>query len=280
MSTENDEQKTFWERFADVWVRQQDDLDRLMAPVLDGVLHRAELQAGQRVLDIGCGTGTSTLRAAHQVGGDGHVTGVDISEPMLARARDLAAGVANVEFSTADAADYPFAAHSMDAAISRFGVMFFVDPVRAFANIRTSLKPGARMTMAAWGPLDANPWFQVPMYAAKRRLGAPPAVDPDAPGPLAFRDPERVLKILHAAGFSQSDVDVEDLHLTPPGDLAEVAKHASSIGPAARTMEHFEGSEADLAAIAEDVAGTFAQFQTPDGVRVPARINFFTATAP
>lgn len=280
MTNENDDQKDFWERFANVWVTQQSELDALMAPVLDGVLDRAAIKPGARVLDIGCGTGTSTLRAAQIAGTDGHVDGIDISEPMLAQARANAVGTSNLDFQTADAANYGFMPRTYDDVISRFGVMFFVDPGKAFANIRSAMKPGARITMAAWGPLDANPWFQVPMYAAKRHLGAPPAIDPDAPGPLAFRDPQRVLKILTEAGFTQTGVDEADLLLTPSGDLHEVARHASSIGPAARTMEHFDGSEADFHAIASDVAERFAVFETPAGFQVPARINFYTAEAP
>jgi SAM-dependent methyltransferase len=280
MSNENDDQKAFWERFAEHWVNHQSELDALMAPVLDRVLTHADLKPGQTVLDIGCGTGTSTLLASKSVSPNGSVDGVDISEPMLKRARDNAIGTGNVTFMTADAADYPFPGSHYDIAISRFGVMFFADPIKAFANIRKAMKPKAKITMASWSRLDANPWFQVPMYAAKKRLGAPPPVDPDAPGPLAFRDIERVLGILNAAGFETCDGKSEHLLLTPPGDLAQVAEHAASIGPAARTMEYFEGTQEDFAAIANDVAEAFREYVSENGVCVPAEINFFTATAP
>lgn len=280
MSRENDDQKAFWEAFAELWVSKQSDLDALMEPVLDGVFSRAALQSGERVLDVGCGTGTSTLRAAQAVTAQGHVFGADISEPMLVRAREAARGVDHVTFQTTDVADHPFEAGSFDQVISRFGVMFFTDPVAAFANILKAMRPGAHLTMACWSELQANPWFQVPMYAAKERLGAPPSLDPDAPGPLAFRNIDRVVGILTAAGFDAIDANVEQLLLTPPGNLAEVGVHAASIGPAARTIEHFEAGRADFEAIARSIAQSFAGYVTPDGVKVPAEINFFTARAP
>lgn len=280
MSEENEDQRVFWEGFAVKWVDQQSELDALMAPVLDGVFERAALAPGQRVLDIGCGTGTSSLRAVDAVGATGSVLGVDISEPMLQRARTLAKDSSNLSFETADAADFAFPDNGFDAVISRFGVMFFADPVKAFVNIRRAMGPGARLTMAAWSMLDRNPWFSVPMYAAKERLGAPPAVDPDAPGPLAFRDIERVTGILAAAGFAAIEGEYRDLMLTPTGDLPQVAMQASSIGPVTRTMDHFEGTEEDLKAIARKVETGFSDFETSLGLRIPAGINFFTATAP
>ncbi len=280
MTLENAEQKEFWEQFADLWVTHQTKLDALMAPVLSGVLGRAALEPGQRVLDVGCGTGLSTLQAAQIVGPKGFVEGIDISEPMLTRARSNAKGVKNARFVTADAAAHPFRFAEFDAVISRFGVMFFIDPVKAFSNMRRGMKPGAKITMASWSHLNVNPWFQVPMYAAKQRLGAPPPLDADAPGPLAFRDIDRVCNILSEAGFVTASGEAAELHLTPPGELIEIARQAASIGPAARTMEYFKGTEEDLEAIAQNVAKRFQDYDTLDGVRVPAVINFFSATAP
>lgn len=280
MTGSNTQQKEFWEAFASSWVNQQVELDGLMAPVLDEILARAELQPGQRVLDIGCGTGTSTLRAAEAVAPGGSVLGADISEPMLDYARHRAADMAAVEFATVDAAEFDFPSAHFDQVVSRFGVMFFSDPVLAFRNIARALKPGARLTMACWSVLDANPWFRVPMYAAKAQLGAPPAVDPDAPGPLAFRDVERVIGILQQAGFSDPQAAVEPVTLTPPGSRDAVARHAVTIGPASRAIRHFEATEADVYAIIARVKDDMAPFATPAGMRVPAEINFFSALAP
>ena len=280
MTIPNEDQKVFWENFSAVWVDQRRELDGLMAPVLNAVLDRADLADGQTVLDVGCGTGTSTIRAAALVAPSGRVIGADIAEQMLAYARTRIAGIDNIEFQTVDVAQHAFEDASFDRVISRFGVMFFDDPVAAFSRIRCAMKPGGRLVMACWGPLAANPWFRIPMYAAKAQLGAPPAVDPDAPGPLAFRDIDRVTGILKAAGFEEIVAEVERLKLTPPGDLRAVATHASSIGPASRTVEHFKADTSDVAAIIDRVSDGMAEFMTPQGARVPAEINLFSALVP
>lgn len=278
MSQDNSDQAAFWTTSAgQKWVEQQEMLDAFMQPVLDGLFERAPLRLGDRVLDIGCGTGASTLQAADRVGVDGFVFGADISPTMLAHASARAEGASNVAFEVADAAAYRFDAQSFDHLISRFGVMFFAEPVAAFRNILTGLKPGAEVTFAAWGQIQQNPWFTIAAQAAKEALGAPPSVDPDAPGPFAFRDVARVTDILTKAGFTDVSADVAALHLAPPGLLPEVARMATSVGPAARTVDYFQGSAADADAIAVRVEKAFEAFQTDQGVRVPAEINFFKA---
>ncbi|MEM6761188.1 MAG: methyltransferase domain-containing protein [Pseudomonadota bacterium] len=280
MTTGNADQKVFWEDCATLWVDQQAPLDALMSPVLDGVLERADLKAGHKVLDIGCGTGTSTLRAASVVTPDGHVLGADIAAPMIASARSRAHKSPAVQFEILDVAEHAFPDGGFDRVISRFGVMFFADPVAAFVNIRKAMAPGALLSMACWGQLDQNPWFQMPMYAAKERLGAPPALDPNAPGPFAFRDTDRVLGILRNAGFEAPQVEVASLELTPPGDLDTVAHQAAVLGPARRAIDHFGASADAIEDIERRVRERFARFETANGVRVPAEINFFTARAP
>lgn len=281
MSQDNSEQAEFWTTSAgQKWVEQQEMLDAFMQPVLDGVMTRAALQAGQDVLDIGCGTGASTLIAAHHIGPSGHVLGADISPTMLAHAQTRAADHSNVTFTQADAALHSFDNGQYDHLISRFGVMFFTDPSAAFSNMIKGLKPGAHVTFAAWGDIANNPWFTIAAQAAKAELGAPPRVNPDDPGPFAFRDVTRVTDILSRAGFEHIEADVAALHLTPPGALADVARMATSVGPAARTVAHFQGSAANATAICERVEEAFQLFDTDQGIRVPAEINFFRARCP
>lgn len=278
MSGANADQADFWTNAAgEKWVEQQVELDAFMQPVLDGVLARAALKPGDRVLDIGCGTGASTLQAAQIIGETGVATGVDISPTMLDLAQKRAADLPNVGFHLADATDHTFETAHYDRLISRFGVMFFADPVLAFSNIVKALKPGAEITFAAWGQIENNPWFTTAARAARDRLGAPPKVNPDAPGPFAFRDVTRVTEILASAGFEEIRSVVSDLRLAPTGTPREVARMATSVGPAARTVDHFQGSAEDSAAIANAVREAFEPFETPDGVRVPAEINFFQA---
>ena len=279
--SDNSDQAEFWSSDAGrTWVAEQTSMDAVLQPVLDGVLTRADLQAGQSVLDIGCGTGISSIEAAVRVGTSGLVLGADISPTMLesatARARDLS----NVQFLKADAAAHTFEQGAFDCLISRFGVMFFSDPVGAFHNIALGLKPGARLTMATWGQIPNNPWFTLPAQAAKAVVGAPPAVDPDEPGPFAFRDAGRVCDLLRAAGLEEVAVEIAHIELTPPGTIAVAAAIATKVGPASRTFAYFESADADRQAVEKALRDAFKPYETADGVRIPAEINYFTARAP
>ena len=284
MDFANKEQAEYWGNSASgtSWLTYEDQLDHLMQPVLDLVLNRSGLTPGMRVLDIGCGTGASTIAAAHHVSPDGHALGIDISNGFLERARNRAQakGLKNLSFEVTDAQVEPFPANDRDAAISRFGVMFFEDTVAAFANIAKALKPQAKMTFAAWAPLADNLWFKTPFVAAARRLGNPPKVDPNAPGPLAFQDLDRIANMLSDAGLVQIHAEKVCLSLTPKGTVQDAATLCVRVGPAARVISHFEGTEADAAAIQAEVAREFDQFITEQGVRIPATINLFQASRP
>ena len=128
--------------------------------------------------------------------------GLDISAPMLARARERSAGLGNTDYIVADAAAHPFPAPAFDLLFSRFGVMFFGDPTAAFTNLKRALKPGGRLAFACWRKIDENPWMQVPLHAAYNHVPRLPKQGPDDPGPMSFADPERVTRILTAAGFA------------------------------------------------------------------------------
>lgn len=273
---DNADQAAFWGGDAgDKWVRHQAMLDHQMQPVLDGVLSRAGLAAGLRVLDVGCGTGQSSLQAAELVGPGGHVLGADVSAPMLDLARNRAEGSPQVSFLQADVAVHGFDAASFDQVISRFGVMFFADPVMAFANIARAMKPGAQLTFASWGAIERNPWFTLPARVARAEIGVPPKSDPDAPGPFAFRDIAKVENILRAAGLREVRGEAVDMDLTLPGGAADLAHLTSYIGSAASVLAHFEADEAARAALELKLKDAFAAL--PDEA-VPAEINYFTAT--
>jgi hypothetical protein len=156
--------------------------------------------------------------------------------------------------------------------------MFFADPVAAFGNLRRALKPGARLHLAAWGPLDGNPWFTIPRDAAVARLGAPPPVPPTAPGPLAFSDIGYVLDILRTSGFAAAAGEAVSLRLEPPGTIADAAQLATSLGPASRIMAAMDGGPEDADAIRQATAAGIAPYWDGNGVRVPAVINLFSAT--
>ncbi len=278
--TDNSDQRSFWSDIAGAsWVAQQGFLDGLLRPVLDLVLDRTDLAPGQRVLDIGCGTGASCLAAADRVGESGHVLGVDISPTLLDLARERAAGCAHIELIEADAAAHPFESADRDHLISRFGVMFFTDPVAAFANMAHALRPGARVVLAAWGRIPENPYFTEAAAAATDVLGQMPRPeDPYAPSPFAFRDSDRVVGLLRSAGLATPSVEVIRLDLTPPGALDDVVTHLLNVGAAEAAMRHFEADPAQRDEVAAGLRARFARFETTDGLRIPAEINLFTAS--
>jgi SAM-dependent methyltransferase len=163
-----------------------------------------QLGEGERVLDIGSGGGTATLAAGRQVGSRGSVVGADISAPLVALARQRAADkrTTNVSFSVADVQRDTLAGGPFDAALSQFGVMFFDQPVVAFANIRRHLVPGGRLAFACWQAIEQNPWFVGPALAAYVPPPAPPAPGRSPTGPFSLSDPERVDAILAGAGWT------------------------------------------------------------------------------
>lgn len=269
-----------WHALAAPWLKVETQTDGAHRPVLDGVMARAGLAPGQSVLDIGPGGGVSLLRAADAVGPDGHVTGIEIAPPFVARARARVPG--QVTLVEGDAQTLGFQERQFDAAISLFGVMFFTDSVAAFQNIRKALKPGAALTFACWGGRDANPWFAMPAAVAAEVLGPGPAPDPEAPGPMRFSEPERIRSILDQAGWTP-EVETVDLYLTPAGSPADVAQIMMTIGSATSRMRAAadEGrlNENHVLAIRQGLTNGFAQFLDGGEVRVPARINFVCAIA-
>ncbi len=281
MTSVNEEQAEFWgnSEQGTKWLTYEDQLDHAFAPVLDLVLNRAALSAGMKVLDIGCGTGVSAIAAARAVGPNGHVLAADISQPFLDRAAKRAEsnGIQTITFQHADAQTFAFEPGQMDAAISRFGVMFFCDSIAAFRNIALALKPGGQMTFASWGPLDVNPWFKIPHVAAVRRMGQPPRVDRYAPGPLAFHDIDHVKGLMTQAGLSEITGDAITVNLTGFGGVEGTARLVTRVGPAGRVVAHFEGSEADTDAIQEAVAKEFRQYKSGSEILIPAMINLYQA---
>ena len=233
----NEEQIEYWNENAGLkWAEHQTALDAMLAPATSALIEAAAIQRGERVLDIGCGTGETSLIA---VEAGAQVTGVDISEPMLELARSRADGRA--EMLIADASQYQ-ADTVFDLAMSRFGVMFFEDPVAAFANIRKNLKPDGRMAFACWQTPKVNDWVMVPMKAIKPLMPEAPETDPHAPGPFAFADPERLDGILREAGFSNIEIAPHgiDVCLTQSGGVDGAVDFSSQIGPASRALGEVE----------------------------------------
>lgn len=189
------------------WVAEAERFDSMLAPFGRLLLAAASLERGERVLDVGCGNGTVTLEAAHAVGPTGRVMGLDISAPMLARARQRASeqGI-DIDFVQGDAQTTAFD-DARDVVVSRFGVMFFDDPEAAFANLATAVRPGGRLCFVCWQEMAVNEWIAVPATAIVAHVGIPELPEPGAPGPFAFADPARTSRLLESAGWSEVNVE-------------------------------------------------------------------------
>jgi len=195
------------------WAANLTRLDLMLEDFGSAAIAAAKAQPGEHVVDIGCGSGTTSFTLAQQVGPSGHVLGVDISEQLVEIARAAIPDGAPIEFRCADAATAALPHGQFDLLFSRFGVMFFDDPVAAFAHMRSALKPGGRAAFICWRGAQENDWVRLPMAAIRDILQPAPA-DPNAPGPFAFGDRQRLADILAAAGFTAIDIAPFDTALS------------------------------------------------------------------
>jgi len=262
------------------WVDRQEMQDAVLRPVDGRLLASASPQMGERVIDVGCGCGATTIEFAARVAPEGEVLGLDISTPMLERARERAPADLPARFALADATAYPLAPDWADLVVSRFGVMFFADPARSFANLRRGLRPGGRLAFACWREARQNPWMILPLREAAKHAPPLPETGPEEPGPLAFADDARVRRILSAAGFADVVVAPHDLDLdiaNGRGIDAAVAT-ALSIGPTSRILA--DQSEEVRAAAAADIRAALAARARGDNVPLGAAIWIVTAVNP
>jgi len=269
----NAQQVEYWNGPAgERWARLQERIDLHMSGITEAALGFAAPQPGERILDVGCGCGTTTFRLAFRAGRNGAAAGIDISIPMLnvARARATAQN-ADVVFLQADAATYDFQP-VFDLAFSRFGVMFFADPVHGFANIRRSLAPGGRLVFACWRALADNRWAADPMAAAAHLLPPQEPADPFAPGPFALADGDRLRSILANAGYGDVVLEPFDGAMNMGATLEEAAAEVLNIGPLARAAAELD--EATRAKIHRTVESAYARYVSPAGITPPAACWF------
>lgn len=263
------------------WISNQPRYDRMYEPLTALILQAAGLRPGSRMLDVGCGCGGTTLAAARLIA-PGRAVGIDLSAPMLARAqaRAEAAGLGNAVFEQGDAQVHPLGPDRFDAVISRFGVMFFADPVAAFANIRSSIQPGGRLVFACWQPLAANQWLLVPRAALLEHVPPPADVgSSDGPGMFAFADQDRVGAILTAAGWRDIEITSERLSiLYAGGGTVEDAVAFMRTGAMGRMM--LAGADAGTVPHAlASLRTALAQYADAEGVRLGAAVWLVRAVA-
>ena len=271
-------QRTFWNSEATRrWVTEQARIDRLMADLTEAALAAAAPKQGERVLDVGCGTGTTVLRLAEAVGPSGRVLGVDISEQQLALARQrvAAAGANQAQLVLDDAATHHFAPETFDLGFSRFGVMFFADPVAAFRNIRGAMKRSGRLLLAVFRSGAENPWATASVAAISHLVPPSAPLGPEEPGQFSWSDPARVKRILDGAGFRNVVLTPLDLSFVMGRNAAEAAEFATFIGQGARLLHGQPDETRQAARVAFE--GFFKAHEGPNGVTLPGALWLVSA---
>ncbi|QWG16351.1 class I SAM-dependent methyltransferase [Bradyrhizobium sediminis] len=277
---QNADQIAYWNGPAGQrWTDRQAGQDIVLAPVSEILIDRAKVRAGERIIDVGCGCGAITIALAQRTGPTGHVLGIDISAPMLARARQIAPPDLPVDFVLADATVYPFDPASFDLLVSRFGVMFFAEPALSFANMRKALRPSGRLAFACWREPRHNPWMMAPLQAVYKHVPKLPQQGPEDPGPFAFASEQRVTRILSEAGFS--DIAMEPCNLSLDiaigRGLDAAVDSALEIGPSNRALE---GQPAEVRTAAkQSIREALAPFVQGQTVPLGGSIWIVTASA-
>ena len=273
-----DEQTTLWNgRAGRAWVDAQELLDEMFKPFEDLLIEAFSAGSAGRVLDVGCGTGSTTLAVARRLGAKGRCIGIDISDPMLAAARARAEreGTA-ASFIRANAQIQAFEPASFDTIISRFGVMFFDDPVRAFANLRRAACDDAELRFIAWRSDAENPFMTTAERAAAPLLPNVPARRPDAPGQFALADRSRVYRILEESGWAGIDIRPIDVACALPEN--ELVHYLSRLGPLGLVLQ--EANERTRTQVTETVRAAFDPYVHGAEVRFTAACWMVSARAP
>ena len=265
-----------WEAVGDAWVTHAAEIDAHGVPVTEALLAAIGDVSGQRVLDVGCGTGTLTTELIAR--GAAAAVGIDLSAPMIERAKQrVADGPATIAFEVADASTYTDESQ-FDLVTSRMGVMFFPDPVAAFDHLHELAGPGGRLVVATWRDPFSNPWMMVPMMASVPVLGPPDLPGPGEPGPFSLADSDRIIEVLGAAGWSDVDVDVIEFERASPGGGAgEAAALSIDVNPMLAAAVAARPEVADE--LRDALTAAFADHERDGRVVMAAAANIATARA-
>jgi SAM-dependent methyltransferase len=282
-SVVNSGMRDFWNNAGGrMWVNYQDIIEIGMSPLGINAMDRLGIAPNDRVLDIGCGCGDTTIELARRVGKDGYVLGVDISEMIISSAKKKInlKKQSHVDFKCLDAQNYDFDKTSFDVIFSRFGVMFFDDPIAAFSNLRASLRSNGHIAFVCWQPVTAIEWISLPLEIISRHIEPPPSPppQPEAPGGFSFGDANRVERILSSAGYS--DINIEPYHskINIGKSLDEAQAFLTHIGPAGSILENPEIDSEVRMRFIEDLHNTLKAHQTEKGVSLGAATWLVTAS--
>lgn len=282
MGVPNEEQRKRWdEEEGHHWVEEAERFDRMLEPYGERVIAALSPEPGERILDIGCGNGALSLDVAARVGPQGSVVGLDLSGPMLSLARSRAGerGLGNVTFEQSDVQVHDFGDdRSFDAVMSRFGVMFFEDPVAAFANLRSAVRGGGRMAFACWQSVFENDWLTVPAAAILQFVPMPEPPAPGTPGPFGLADPDQTRSCLTDAGWQNVDLEGFEIRQWLGPDPAAVVEFLRKTEIAKSMLG--EADEETAAKAWTAVESLLAEHTDHDGVHLTGRAWLVTATNP
>lgn len=274
------DQQRYWDSHGETWVAVHELLDVQLEPFGRVALDASGATTGERVIDVGCGPGASLVDLATRVGETGSVLGIDLSEPMVARAAARTAALANVRVVHGDAGAYAFEPGAADLVFSRFGVMYFPDPVAAFGNLRRALRPGGRLAFIAFQDARHNPWGLLPQLAVAPIVPLPPTPTAGEPGPFSFGDPDVVRTVLAGSGFEAVEIRPHTgwLRVSGAGRIDEAVTFLADLGPVHQALLDADEAVRDEARAA--IRAALALYETRRGVRMPAATWVVTARNP
>ena len=281
MSEVNKNQRDFWSgKGGDIWVERQNAMDTMLSPLGEAALNKLNLNEGENVLDIGCGCGHATLNIAKRISPDGQVTGLDISEPMLKRAKESAneMSISNASFNCVDVQTDDMGEEVYSAAFSRFGVMFFEDPVAAFCNINKSLITGASLSFVCWQSPALNPWQSLFIEAVKKYVDLP-SPPPRSPSPFAFMESEYVSSILEESNFQNIIIEGHEaeVNMFSGRSLSDSVKDYISINPVVSGMLK-DSTEQEKTEIINSAIEAFSPYYSAKGLMFPSATWLVTTT--
>lgn len=274
MAEANAEQRARWnDVIGPRWVAVTSEIDAELTEVTDLALAHAAPRPGEVVLELGSGAGEMAVRLARAVLPLGWVMGVDFSRPMLWQATKTFrhSSMSNARFRLADVQTEPLKRAMFDLAFSRFGVMFYDNPIAAFTNVHGAMKPSGRLSFVCWGPLERNPHWSIPRKIAVKHLGAAEPSKPRTPGPMALADPDYIEEVLTGAGWRAITIEEKTPALVR-APMERAVRFATTMGPAGGLIRERQASEEVVAAIQAEVAEGFRPYEHDGIVRVPGSI--------
>lgn len=278
IQTVAEQQRAFWNsNVGDKWVANQSALDRLFDQLTESLLQDARIKPGEKIIDVGCGAGTTTRKLADKVGAEGQVLGVDISTPLLAAASAQVVED-HVAFFEGDAGSAEIPLQGVDLIFSRFGVMFFADPVAAFSHMRKVLAPDGRLCFVCWSHTQDNPWFATPIKVIAARFAPLELAPARAPGPMAFAETDYIEEILGRAKFDNIVVTTREVFMTGSEGPAKTAEFLMEFGPGSRILGKLDVDEETKQQLIVDLAGQLEEFKIDRGMQFPATLHYVSAT--